>query len=586
MTQVTKDLIFQLALNVCWLSMLATLLFKIKPLQDMILCEQRGKKEQAILSVIFAVIICISCFTGIMVGNYNVNTKVIGAVSAGILGGPIVGFCASVLGAIYVYVASPFSEFGLATAYATILFGLLGGGFYPYFQRGKWKYRDLFVLACFAEIVEMLSILRMTKPFEMAVETMAESGVAMLLMNSIGLLIFISSINTMFIRQDAESSLQLRRVSELMQTSFNLLEQGLKPGKPLEELSQNILEETGWLGVMITDKANVLAWEENKKLMQPKKSAREKAGSPNKDIYQREIEYIKQRYHKEEIPEIGKMVLENGEKILDFSVEDSNYTEQIKDIIIMAVPLRVNQETIGSVIVFCKRQWVNRKSEEELLQYLGMMLSVRITMAELKHQEELRSKAEFKALQFQVNPHFLFNALNTISYVCYENPTRARELLVTLADYFRYNLKKNEFMVPLERELIHVKDYLEIEKARFEEKLTIEYDLPEKMDIRIPTLILQPIVENAVKYGIDEMGNRYVKIEVYEEKEKYTVSITDHGKGFAPDVLNQLYHNQMTGDSVGLSNVHKRMKSIYGEDHGIRIQSTENGSSVTLDFYK
>lgn len=134
--------------------------------------------------------------------------------------------------------------------------------------------------------------------------------------------------------------------------------------------------------------------------------------------------------------------------------------------------------------------------------------------------------------------------------------------------------------------MIHVKDYLEIEKARFEEKLTIEYDLPEKMDIRIPTLILQPIVENAVKYGIDEMGNRYVKIEVREEKEKYTVSITDHGKGFAPAVLEQLYHDQMTGDSVGLSNVHKRMKSIYGEDHGIRIQSTENGSSVTLDFYK
>ena len=102
------------------------------------------------------------------------------------------------------------------------------------------------------------------------------------------------------------------------------------------------------------------------------------------------------------------------------------------------------------------------------------------------------AQAEFKALQFQVNPHFLFNALNTISWVCRENPEEARKLLLTLADYFRYNLNYDAYMVPLREELEHVKDYLQIEKARFEEKLQVTYEVPEKMEILVPTLILQP----------------------------------------------------------------------------------------------
>ena len=198
----------------------------------------------------------------------------------------------------------------------------------------------------------------------------------------------------------------------------------------------------------------------------------------------------------------------------------------------------------------------------------------------------MRQKAEFKALQFQFNPHFLFNALNTISYVSRENPDRARELLVILANYFRYNLNNEAYMVPMADELEHVKDYLELEKARFEEKLEIVYEVNGNLDIQVPTLILQPIVENAIKHGVDKKGVRYVEILVQENWEGLQVCISDHGRGFPEEVLEKLKQEEAVGSSVGLLNVHKRMKSIYGEDHGLNIVNTDQGSRVELHFKK
>ena len=195
-------------------------------------------------------------------------------------------------------------------------------------------------------------------------------------------------------------------------------------------------------------------------------------------------------------------------------------------------------------------------------------------------------ETELKFLKSQYHPHFLFNALNTISCVCRENPERARELLVTLASYFRYNLDYEAYMVPMEEELDHVRDYLELEKARFEDKLLVTYDLPECMDIQIPTLILQPIVENAVRHGIDRKGKRIVHIRIEEAEDAFIVQVCDQGQGFKPEVLEKLENGEPIGKSIGLSNVHKRMKSTYGEDGGLKIESSPEGSCVELQFRK
>ena len=557
----TDNLIFQLILNIGLLVLVANLLSKLKIIQNIIQQERRSFKSQVLLALVFGGIIVLSTYTGIDIGSYSLNTRVIGAMTSGILGGPIVGLYASFIGAVYVYFFSEPQMFAMASAFSTVLFGLLGGGFYPYFQRGKWKYRDLFLLACFAEFCDMIALLRLASPFADALNTVLEIAVPMIVLNSIGILIFISSFNNVFIQQDIESSRQLQQASELTQKCLPLLRHGISKGENMHELASVILSETDWMGVMITDRTAILEWQQEGEEFQPG------------DLTS--------------IPRVGKNAMQTGSLSTMYNVpRSSSWYEWMKEYSMIAAPFVIKGKSVGCLIVWMKKRWVFRKSELELLQHLVTLGSFQIAMAELEHQEIMRQQAELKALQFQVNPHFLFNALNTISCVCREDAQRARELLVILANYFRYNLDGSAGMVPMEEEISHVKDYLELEKGRFEDKLIVTYDVPSKMDILIPTLILQPVVENAVKYGINREGKRIVNISVKEMEEEFIVRISDKGKGFPAEVADMLEKGDTVGRSIGLSNVYKRMKSTYGEDGRIKISSSGDGSCVELCFKK
>lgn len=557
-----KELAFNITMNICLLSVIAATLSKIKFIQELILQERRKFKGDILLSLVFGGIITVAAYTGTMIGDYNMNTKVIGALAAGLLGGPLVGIYSSLFGCIYVYFFSPNPAFALPSAYSLLLIGMLGGGFYPYFQRGKWKYRDLFILTCFAEVVEMICLLRSTMSVQIALETVLGISIPMILLNSIGMLIFISSFNTVFVCQELESTKQLQRASALAKKCLPLLREGLHKKANMEEMAMEILEDTDWLGVMITDESEVLEWKQKDMKFQPKDSV--------------------------VFPVIAAEAMKSGEMKMLYSVPKNDpWYDWIGEYSVLAEPFMIKDTAVGCLLVWVKKQFVFHQSDVELLQNFGLLASSQLAMEKLEKQVQMRQKAEFQALQFQVNPHFLFNALNTISSVCRENPARARELLLTLADYFRYNLGNGAFMVPLQEELEHVQDYLEIEKARFEEKLLVSYQLEEDMHILIPTLILQPIVENAVRHGRSRDGKRVVEIEVRQEDDCYIVKVRDRGPGFSPEVLEKLEAGEEIGKSIGLMNVQKRLKNIYGEKNGLRIENLQDGGScVTMKFMK
>ena len=279
--------------------------------------------------------------------------------------------------------------------------------------------------------------------------------------------------------------------------------------------------------------------------------------------------------------------MDSGELVTLHQVpKGSQWYETMQSYSIVAAPFIVGTESVGCMLIWFQKKWVFRKSMQEFFQHFVTNGSVQLTRTRLEEQNQLTRKAEFRALQFQVNPHFLFNALNTISSICRENSEKARDLLLVLANYFRYDLRFESYLVPLEEEINHVQDYLEIEKARFEEKLSVRYEIDADVTIEIPTLILQPIVENAVRYGIDNRGNRSVDIRISETESDVIVEISDCGKGFAPDILEKFRQGQYLDNHIGLTNVHKRLKNAYGEDHGLQIQTSEQGTTVGMRFKK
>lgn len=198
--------------------------------------------------------------------------------------------------------------------------------------------------------------------------------------------------------------------------------------------------------------------------------------------------------------------------------------------------------------------------------------------------ELIRVQAELRALRAQINPHFLFNALNTIRYTIRTNPNAARRLLLDLSEVFQRTLQSGEF-ISLRDELSYVEAYLALEKARLGDRLRVVWggvlqpEMPlqtetELLDQPVPTLALQPIVENAVIHGISKKKEGgTVTVTVGPQNDDLVITVEDDGIGISPIQLSELLKPGETRSSIGLCNVDGRLRLLYGADYRLDIES-------------
>lgn len=183
---------------------------------------------------------------------------------------------------------------------------------------------------------------------------------------------------------------------------------------------------------------------------------------------------------------------------------------------------------------------------------------------QLRKAEAARYEAQLEALRAQINPHFLFNAFNSIAALIRARPDEAEAVVENLADLFRYTLwasKRNTST--LQKEVDAARRYLAVEEARFRDRLAVEIDVPETLQsASIPSMTLQPLVENAVKHGVGETNEACtVTIAARREDDTLVLRVTDTGPGFETDAL-----EDVLGDGTGLANVRDRLHVFYGED--------------------
>ncbi|HMK43114.1 MAG TPA: histidine kinase, partial [Dissulfurispiraceae bacterium] len=216
-------------------------------------------------------------------------------------------------------------------------------------------------------------------------------------------------------------------------------------------------------------------------------------------------------------------------------------------------------------------------------------------LIESEQQKKLRKEAEIKMLQAQINPHFLFNAITTIMNYTRTEPETAAALLLKLAEFFRKNIKPGDERVPLSKELEHCEDYIGIERARFEERLRVTYDIDhEALSCMVPPLILQPLVENALRHGIlpKEEGGALV-IGAHKEGGMVRIFVQDDGVGMTKEQVAALFTEEppeeqkeqpsKKGAGMALKNVHYRLIAIYGTEHGLVVDSTPK-QGTTISF--
>jgi len=191
--------------------------------------------------------------------------------------------------------------------------------------------------------------------------------------------------------------------------------------------------------------------------------------------------------------------------------------------------------------------------------------------------------AQLHALKMQLHPHFLFNTLHSISELVHDNPARAESMIVRLSDFLRLTLDHTGVPeVPVVEEIDFLRRYLEIEQMRFEDRLTVEWEIdPSTLHARVPNLILQPIVENALKHGISRNTTHGVlRISCKREDGKLAMTVFDNGPGPRRASPNML---ESVREGVGLNNTRSRLERLYGGDHHINFRHVaEGGFEVTI----
>lgn len=205
----------------------------------------------------------------------------------------------------------------------------------------------------------------------------------------------------------------------------------------------------------------------------------------------------------------------------------------------------------------------------------------------LTQQELALVQAELRALRAQINPHFMLNSLSVIHHLIRTKPDDARELVLDLSDVFQRTLRAGDF-VPLSEEIEHVKSYLALEKARLTDRLSVTWSIlaEDKLDTLVPTLILQPLVENAVQHGIaPKPKGGTISIVIKQRGHDICIEVADNGVGFESSHLN-LKSTQpvaLSGASMGLRNIDYRLRLLYGNEYRLELESTETvGTNVSL----
>ncbi len=215
---------------------------------------------------------------------------------------------------------------------------------------------------------------------------------------------------------------------------------------------------------------------------------------------------------------------------------------------------------------------------------LGVLLSTQLELSELDKQQSLAMHSELKALRAQINPHFLFNTLNTIAALCRTDPRTARRLIIQFADFFRESLERQNQFTTLDEELRYVNSYLVFERARFGSRLQIDWQIDDDArQATLPSLVLQPLVENAVKHGMAKTGPLHLGLAAKLDGSHLYVQVHDDGVGIEAESLSKFDDHNGSGLGIGLNNVRERLRSLYGSSGLINISSTVGeGTEVTL----
>ncbi|MGU5715681.1 LytS/YhcK type 5TM receptor domain-containing protein [Aeromonas taiwanensis] len=515
--------------------------------------------HKVLIYVIFSSFCILGTYVGLDIDEAIANTRAVGAVLGGLLGGPLVGFLVGLTGGLHRYTLGGFTD--LACAISTTCEGLLGGLVHWRLMRAGrvndlFEPRVAFFTTFVAEIMQMVIILLVATPFDKSLLLVRTIATPMILANSCGAALFISMIRDQQRMYEKFSRVFSAKALTIANRTVGIMSQGFTP-EASTRIAQIVQEETGVGAVAITDTDKILAF----------------IGTG-------------EDHHKPGTPITSAITLQAiaQNKVLFADGNSQPYrcslSPQCQPGSVLVIPLQGDQGVIGTIKLYEPKKRLFLKINHTLGEGIANLLSQQLLSGRLEQQQRLLVQSELKLVQAQINPHFLFNTLNTISAITRRDPGRARELLLHLSRFFRNNLKRQHGMATLREEQEHCLSYLEIEQARFGERLAVINEIPPHLaDLQLPSFTLQPLIENAIKHGICSLlGQGRIRLFAEEGPDRVTLCVEDNAGAWDP---------ASRSDGLGMSLVDKRLKSAFGERFGLDVQwEPEQWTRVCLTLPK
>ncbi len=517
-------------------------------------------KDKLKLSVIFGVFGIIGTYFSVEFYDALLNTRIIGVAAGGLLGGPLVGLLSGTIAGIHRGLMPAGTVTQFACAVSPPLEGLMAGfvGLWIRDKENKWIYAAM--TGVIGELMRKVSVLIFVKPFSLALLTVRNITLPMVLINGVGLALLFMIMENLLSDEELEIARTAELALDIADRAVVYLKNGLHAAE-IQNIADLIYEMSEYTAVTITDRSNILAHV-------GASTVRHEVGKPI-------------------VTRLTEDILRTGEMRMYRTCPEPHCNERencpLKSVIIF--PLIEDGQSIGTVKMYKGFHQDMTKIDEKFGEGLAKLFETMLTMNKFQKLSEHVKEAELKALQAQINPHFLFNSLTVISSLCRTDPPRARDLVYHLSTYFRQNLNGNRDMVSIQTEINHVKAYVEIEKARLGEKLEIKYDIEEDAVLNLPPLLLQPIVENAIKHGIYPKNSKgHVIISLKKRENGMYILIADDGVGMPEEIVQRIQARRKahTG-SIGLSNVIERLIGHFGDDCKFKIESEiDEGTRVEI----
>ena len=537
--------------NLGYIIAIAFFFTKLKSAKDIFTHKKYSKKDVFILSTFFSILAIIGTYTGADYRGALVNVRNIGVVVGGILAGPEVGVLSGFIAGLHRLFIDVDPITTAPCAIATMLGGFLTAYLYKKCNEKNF-YLYGFLGGFLVENLSMLLILIMGKDFDLAKDIVSNIYFPMILANAVGVSIVLLIIQDIIEEKDIIAGKQAKLSLEIANKTLPYF----RNGESLNEVCKIISDSLGAKAVVIT----------NEKYITASYSTSEDFKIAHTDIKS----------------EVTKQVLKTGKLCIIGQCDDVKYfqcvTGKIKSCIIS--PLFQGDKVSGTLKIYFDTKENVTASNQYLVEGLSLLISTQLELSSVENLKTMAKEAELKALQTQINPHFLFNALHTTSFFVRKDPNKAREIIIDLSTYLRYNLENSCKLVPLEMELEQVKAYFNIEKARFGDKISLNIDVDENIkNISIPSLIIQPLVENSIKHGLlKKREGGFGNIIAKKENKGCLITIEDNGVGIDQKIIDNL--DDRIDKNIGLKNVHNRIKLIYGK--GLVVEKLETGTKISF----